>query len=85
MPPPECGKGQYGYRGFDEEEATIAQQGVASAHSRERLAAASVLGCLLSVPKLPGQARANSGETQADVARTYAVDPTTIGRLQAAG
>ncbi len=29
-------------------------------------------------------ARLASGETQADVARTYAVDPTTIGRLQAA-
>jgi hypothetical protein len=30
-------------------------------------------------------ARLANGETQADVARTYAVDPTTIGRLQAAG
>jgi DNA invertase Pin-like site-specific DNA recombinase len=30
-------------------------------------------------------ARLAAGETQADVARTYAVDPTTIGRLQAAG
>jgi DNA invertase Pin-like site-specific DNA recombinase len=29
-------------------------------------------------------ARLANGETQADVARTYAVDPTTIGRLQAA-
>ena len=29
-------------------------------------------------------ARLASGETQADVARTYAVDPTTIGRIQAA-
>jgi DNA invertase Pin-like site-specific DNA recombinase len=29
-------------------------------------------------------ARLAAGETQADVARTYAVDPTTIGRLQAA-
>jgi DNA invertase Pin-like site-specific DNA recombinase len=28
-------------------------------------------------------ARLAAGETQADVARTYAVDPTTIGRLQA--
>jgi DNA invertase Pin-like site-specific DNA recombinase len=28
--------------------------------------------------------RLAAGETQADVARTYAVDPTTIGRLQAA-
>jgi DNA invertase Pin-like site-specific DNA recombinase len=27
-------------------------------------------------------ARLASGETQADIARTYAVDPTTIGRLQ---
>jgi DNA invertase Pin-like site-specific DNA recombinase len=27
--------------------------------------------------------RLAAGETQADVARTYAVDPTTIGRLQA--
>jgi DNA invertase Pin-like site-specific DNA recombinase len=27
-------------------------------------------------------ARLAAGETQADVARTYAVDPTTIGRLQ---
>jgi DNA invertase Pin-like site-specific DNA recombinase len=27
-------------------------------------------------------ARLSAGETQADVARTYAVDPTTIGRLQ---
>ena len=29
-------------------------------------------------------ARLAAGETQADVARTYAVDPTTIGRIQAA-
>ena len=29
-------------------------------------------------------ARLASGETQADVARTYAVDPTTIGRLHGA-
>jgi DNA invertase Pin-like site-specific DNA recombinase len=29
-------------------------------------------------------ARLAAGETQADVARTYAIDPTTIGRLQAA-
>ena len=29
-------------------------------------------------------ARLTAGETQADIARTYAVDPTTIGRLQAA-
>ena len=29
-------------------------------------------------------ARLAVGETQADVARTYAVDPTTIGRIQAA-
>jgi DNA invertase Pin-like site-specific DNA recombinase len=29
-------------------------------------------------------ARLGAGETQADVARTYGVDPTTIGRLQAA-
>jgi hypothetical protein len=28
-------------------------------------------------------ARLAAGETQADIARTYAVDPTTIGRLQA--
>jgi DNA invertase Pin-like site-specific DNA recombinase len=28
--------------------------------------------------------RLAAGETQADIARTYAVDPTTIGRLQAA-
>jgi len=28
--------------------------------------------------------RLAGGETQADVARTYAVDPTTIGRLRAA-
>jgi DNA invertase Pin-like site-specific DNA recombinase len=27
--------------------------------------------------------RLAAGETQADIARTYAVDPTTIGRLQA--
>jgi DNA invertase Pin-like site-specific DNA recombinase len=27
--------------------------------------------------------RLTAGETQADIARTYAVDPTTIGRLQA--
>jgi DNA invertase Pin-like site-specific DNA recombinase len=27
-------------------------------------------------------ARISAGETQADIARTYAVDPTTIGRLQ---
>jgi DNA invertase Pin-like site-specific DNA recombinase len=27
-------------------------------------------------------ARLSAGETQADVARTYNVDPTTIGRLQ---
>jgi DNA invertase Pin-like site-specific DNA recombinase len=27
-------------------------------------------------------ARLAAGETQADVARTYAVDPTTIGRLR---
>jgi DNA invertase Pin-like site-specific DNA recombinase len=26
--------------------------------------------------------RLAAGETQADIARTYAVDPTTIGRLQ---
>jgi hypothetical protein len=30
------------------------------------------------------QAELAEGHTQADVARTYAVDPTTIGRLQAA-
>ena len=29
-------------------------------------------------------ARLAAGETQADIARSYAVDPTTIGRLQAA-
>jgi len=28
-------------------------------------------------------ARLAAGETQADIARTYAVDPTTIGRLRA--
>jgi hypothetical protein len=28
--------------------------------------------------------RLANGETQADIARTYAVDPTTIGRLEAA-
>jgi DNA invertase Pin-like site-specific DNA recombinase len=27
--------------------------------------------------------RLANGETQADIARSYAVDPTTIGRLQA--
>jgi hypothetical protein len=27
--------------------------------------------------------RLANGETQADIARTYAVDPTTIGRLEA--
>jgi DNA invertase Pin-like site-specific DNA recombinase len=41
-------------------------------------------------PKLTPHQRAEAlqrlanGETQADIARTYAVDPTTIGRLQAA-
>jgi DNA invertase Pin-like site-specific DNA recombinase len=41
-------------------------------------------------PKLTPHQRAEAlqrlanGETQADVARTYAVDPTTIGRLEAA-
>jgi hypothetical protein len=29
-------------------------------------------------------ARLQSGETQADIARSYAVDATTIGRLQSA-
>jgi hypothetical protein len=28
--------------------------------------------------------RLGNDETQADIARTYAVDPTTIGRLEAA-
>ena len=33
--------------------------------------------------RLEALQRLAGGETQADVARTYAVDPTTIGRLQA--
>jgi Resolvase, N terminal domain len=46
--------------------------------------------CFGRPPKLTPHQRAEAlqrlanGETQADIARTYAVDPTTIGRLEAA-
>src|SRR3982074_2748969 len=39
---------------------------------------------LTAHPRQEALARLAGGETQADVARTYAVDPTTIGRLHGA-
>jgi hypothetical protein len=42
------------------------------------------LAALRSSPAAEALQRLANGETQADIARTYAVDTTTIGRLEAA-
>jgi putative ABC transport system substrate-binding protein len=37
---------------------------------------------VIATPGTPSAARRQAGETQADIARSFAVDATTIGRLQ---
>jgi hypothetical protein len=37
---------------------------------------------MLGQPQRRAQARLQAGKTQADIARSFAVDATTIGRLQ---
>jgi hypothetical protein len=41
----------------------------------------TVLGDLAEFEREEAIERLRAGETQADIARTYGVDPTTIGRL----